>query len=137
MLDVISHVDCPVDYQLSTVDNTPTTVYCSTVYCQLLLTTVNYQPSPGYHHILFDGVDSSTALLQSQPKAVPRLSLSNLHTMEGVDLTKAMLNKGKQMASVAASAANGNGGKKRRKGTDLKPIVTNEGTPTESYVMFS
>lgn len=68
---------------------------------------------------------------------MPRLSLSNLHTMEGVDLTKAMLNKGKQMASVAASAANGNGGKKRRKGTDLKPIVTNEGTPTESYVMFS
>ncbi|KAJ5618831.1 hypothetical protein N7510_002815 [Penicillium lagena] len=46
--------------------------------------------------------------------------------MEGVDLTKAMLNKGKQMANVAASAANGNGGKKRRKGTDLKPIVTNE-----------
>lgn len=30
------------------------------------------------------------------------------------------------MASVAASAANGNGGKKRRKGTDLKPIVTND-----------
>ncbi|KAJ5667762.1 Protein kinase dsk1 [Penicillium maclennaniae] len=54
--------------------------------------------------------------------------------MEGVDLTKAMLNKGKQIASVAASAANGNGGKKRRKGTDLKPIVTNEaaGEPTES-----
>ncbi|KAB8227235.1 serine/threonine protein kinase, CMGC group [Aspergillus alliaceus] len=46
--------------------------------------------------------------------------------MDGVDLTKAVLNKGKQMASVAASAANGNGGKKRRKGTDLKPIVTNE-----------
>lgn len=58
--------------------------------------------------------------------------------MEGVDLTKAMLNKGKQMASVAASAANGNGGKKRRKGTDLKPIVTSDanpaatGDPTES-----
>ncbi|KAJ5594684.1 uncharacterized protein N7459_000892 [Penicillium hispanicum] len=49
--------------------------------------------------------------------------------MEGVDLTKAMLNKGKQMASVAASTANGNGGKKRRKGTDLKPIVTNEANP--------
>ncbi|KAJ5434671.1 hypothetical protein N7491_005266 [Penicillium cf. griseofulvum] len=49
--------------------------------------------------------------------------------MEGVDLTKAMLNKGKQMANIAASAANGNGGKKRRKGTDLKPIVTNEGNP--------
>lgn len=58
--------------------------------------------------------------------------------MEGVDLTK-VLNKGKQMASVAASAANGNGGKKRRKGTDLKPIVTNDATgqPTESYVIFS
>lgn len=49
--------------------------------------------------------------------------------MDGVDITKAVLNKGKQMASVAASAANGNnnGGKKRRKGTDLKPIVTNDG----------
>jgi serine/threonine-protein kinase SRPK3 len=46
--------------------------------------------------------------------------------MDGVDITKAVLNKGKQMASVAASAANGNGGKKRRKGTDLKPIVTND-----------
>ncbi|KAJ5130034.1 uncharacterized protein N7515_006073 [Penicillium bovifimosum] len=49
--------------------------------------------------------------------------------MEGVDLTQAMLNKGKQMANVAGSTANGNGGKKRRKGTDLKPIVTNEGNP--------
>jgi len=60
------------------------------------------------------------------------------HTMEGVDLTKAMLNKGKQMANVAASAANGSGGKKRRKGTDLKPIVTNDaaGEPTELYVNF-
>lgn len=53
--------------------------------------------------------------------------------MEGVDLTKAMLNKGKQMANVAT---NGNGGKKRRKGTDLKPILTNEGNPAESYVLF-
>jgi len=51
--------------------------------------------------------------------------------MEGVDLTKAIL-KGK-MANVA-TAANGNAGKKRRKGTDLKPILTSEGTPTESYV---
>ncbi|KAJ6023790.1 hypothetical protein N7540_004587 [Penicillium herquei] len=49
--------------------------------------------------------------------------------MDSVDLTKAVLNKGKQMASVAASAANGNGGKKRRKGTDLKPIVTNDANP--------
>lgn len=46
--------------------------------------------------------------------------------MDSVDITKAVLNKGKQMANVAANAANGNGGKKRRKGTDLKPIVTND-----------
>ncbi|KAJ5886068.1 Protein kinase dsk1 [Penicillium subrubescens] len=52
--------------------------------------------------------------------------------MEGIDLTKAVLNKGKQMASVAASAANGNGGKKRRKGTDLKPIVTNDAKSGEA-----
>ncbi|KAJ5550239.1 hypothetical protein N7461_004937 [Penicillium sp. DV-2018c] len=49
--------------------------------------------------------------------------------MEGVDLTKAMLNKGKQMPNVTSATANGNGGKKRRKGTDLKPILTNEGNP--------
>jgi serine/threonine-protein kinase SRPK3 len=52
--------------------------------------------------------------------------------MEGIDLTKAVLNKGKQMASVAASAANGNGGKKRRKATDLKPIVTNDAKSGEA-----
>jgi len=52
--------------------------------------------------------------------------------MESIDLTKAVLNKGKQMASVAASAANGNGGKKRRKGTDLKPIVTNDAKSGEA-----
>lgn len=49
--------------------------------------------------------------------------------MNGGDFKKAVINKGKQMASVASAAANGNGGKKRRKGTDLKPIVTNE-TPS-------
>ncbi|KAL4804068.1 kinase-like domain-containing protein [Aspergillus unguis] len=50
--------------------------------------------------------------------------------MEGVDL-QSVLNKGKQMASSVASSAsaatNGsNTNKKRRKGTDLKPIVTND-----------
>lgn len=58
--------------------------------------------------------------------------------MDGVDL-KAVLNKGKQMAGVAGQAANGNGGKKRRKGTDLKPIVTNEtaaDSTTEGYALF-
>lgn len=53
--------------------------------------------------------------------------------MDSVDITKAVLNKGKQMANVATSAtANGNGGKKRRKGTDLKPIVTNTNDPSTS-----
>lgn len=36
------------------------------------------------------------------------------------------------MASVASAAANGNGSKKRRKGTDLKPIVTNENMAMDS-----
>ncbi|OJJ50695.1 hypothetical protein ASPZODRAFT_137844 [Penicilliopsis zonata CBS 506.65] len=47
--------------------------------------------------------------------------------MDAGDIKKAVLNKGKQMTSIAAAAANGNNGKKRRKGTDLKPIMTNEG----------
>ncbi|KAL4961618.1 serine/threonine-protein kinase [Aspergillus stella-maris] len=54
--------------------------------------------------------------------------------MEGVDL-QSVLNKGKQMASnVASSATNGAAtNKKRRKGTDLKPIVTSDSaTPADS-----
>ncbi|KZF21237.1 kinase-like protein [Xylona heveae TC161] len=42
--------------------------------------------------------------------------------MNGDSITKAAIQKAKQVAS----AANGNGGKKRRKGQDLKPIVTTE-----------
>ncbi|KAL1650324.1 serine/threonine protein kinase, CMGC [Diplodia intermedia] len=42
--------------------------------------------------------------------------------MNGTDIKKAAINKAKQVAQ----AANGNGGKKRRKGTDLKPIITTE-----------
>jgi len=40
--------------------------------------------------------------------------------MNGADIKKAAINKAKQVAQ----AANGNGGKKRRK-QDLKPIITN------------
>lgn len=36
------------------------------------------------------------------------------------DIKKAAINKAKQVAQ------NGNGGKKRRKGQDLKPIITTE-----------
>jgi serine/threonine-protein kinase SRPK3 len=43
--------------------------------------------------------------------------------MNGEHLKKAAIQKAKQ---VANAAANGNGQKKRRKGTDLKPIITNE-----------
>ncbi|KAI9893758.1 MAG: serine/threonine protein kinase, CMGC group [Vezdaea aestivalis] len=43
--------------------------------------------------------------------------------MNGEAMKKAAINKVKQ----AASAANGNGGKKRRKGGDLKPIITTDG----------
>ncbi len=44
--------------------------------------------------------------------------------MNGDTIKKAAINKAKQ---VANAAANGNSGKKRRKGQDLKPIVTVEG----------
>ncbi|KAL6169552.1 serine/threonine protein kinase [Exserohilum turcicum] len=43
--------------------------------------------------------------------------------MNGTDMKKAAINKAKQVAQ----AANSNGGKKRRKGQDLKPIITSEG----------
>ena len=42
--------------------------------------------------------------------------------MNGTDMKKAAINKAKQVAQ----AANGKGGKKRRKGQDLKPIITTE-----------
>lgn len=42
--------------------------------------------------------------------------------MNGTDMKKAAINKAKQVAH----AANSNGGKKRRKGQDLKPIITAE-----------
>ena len=46
--------------------------------------------------------------------------------MNGTDIKKAAINKAKQVANAANNAANGNGQKKRRKGTDLKPIITTE-----------
>lgn len=46
--------------------------------------------------------------------------------MNGNDIKKAALNKAKQVASAANNVANGNGGKKRRKVQDLKPIITTE-----------
>ncbi|MCJ1356290.1 MAG: serine/threonine protein kinase, CMGC group [Icmadophila ericetorum] len=51
--------------------------------------------------------------------------------MNGGDIKKAAINKAKQVASAANSAANGNGGKKRRKGGDLKPIITTEGPQSD------
>lgn len=47
--------------------------------------------------------------------------------MNGADIKKAAINKAKAVAQAAS--ANGNGGKKRRKGQDLKPIITTEGQP--------
>lgn len=41
------------------------------------------------------------------------------------DIKKAAVNKAKQVAH-AASGQNGSAGKKRRKGQDLKPIITTE-----------
>ena len=47
--------------------------------------------------------------------------------MNGGDIKKAAINKAKQVASAANPANNATTGKKRRKGTDLKPIITTEG----------
>ena len=44
------------------------------------------------------------------------------------DIKKAAINKAKQVATAANPTTNANGGKKRRKGTDLKPIITTDGT---------
>jgi serine/threonine-protein kinase SRPK3 len=43
--------------------------------------------------------------------------------MNGTDMKKAAINKAK---SVAQAASSNNGNKKRRKGQDLKPIITTE-----------
>lgn len=45
--------------------------------------------------------------------------------MNGADIKKAAINKAKQVTGASA-ATNGNGQKKRRKGQDLKPIITTE-----------
>jgi serine/threonine-protein kinase SRPK3 len=50
--------------------------------------------------------------------------------MNGADIKKAAINK----AKAVAQAANGNSGKaKRRKGQDLKPIITTEGQGGAQY----
>ncbi|KAI4229028.1 MAG: hypothetical protein L6R36_001176 [Xanthoria steineri] len=46
--------------------------------------------------------------------------------MNGNDIKKAAINKAKQVATAANNAANGTAGKKRRKGQDLKPIITTD-----------
>ena len=58
--------------------------------------------------------------------------------MNGGDIKKAAINKAKQVATAAINppaAANGNGSgnaaQKRRKGGNLKPIITTEGVPGE------
>jgi hypothetical protein len=46
--------------------------------------------------------------------------------MNGADIKKAVTNQAKKVATTAAMAANGNGQKKRRKGDNLKPIITTD-----------
>lgn len=50
--------------------------------------------------------------------------------MNGTDLKKAAINQAKKVATTAALAANGNGQKKRRKGDNLKPIITSDNPPS-------
>ena len=49
--------------------------------------------------------------------------------MNGGEIKKAAINQAKKVASSATNVTNGNGQKKRRKGTDLKPIITTDGQP--------
>jgi serine/threonine-protein kinase SRPK3 len=52
--------------------------------------------------------------------------------MNGTDLKKAAINQAKKVATTAALAANGNGQKKRRKGDNLKPIITTDSAASAS-----
>ena len=52
--------------------------------------------------------------------------------MNGTDLKKAAINQAKKVAQTAALAANGNGQKKRRKGDNLKPIITTDSAASSS-----
>lgn len=48
--------------------------------------------------------------------------------MNGSDIKKQAINQAKKVASAAANTANvSNGQKKRRKGENLKPIITTDG----------
>ncbi|RMZ71486.1 serine kinase Sky1 [Pyrenophora seminiperda CCB06] len=59
---------------------------------------------------------------QDSPAHRPAHRVAGEANMNGTDMKKAAINKAKQVAN----AANSNGGKKRRKGQDLKPIITSE-----------
>jgi hypothetical protein len=73
----------------------------------------NHPSDPSYRFA------SSCSQLLPTPKAP---------TMNGADIKKAAINKAKQVAQAAngSGGSGGNGGKKRRKGGDLKPIITTE-----------
>ncbi|KIV89920.1 hypothetical protein, variant [Exophiala mesophila] len=53
--------------------------------------------------------------------------------MNGTDLKKAAISQAKKVATTAALAANGNGQKKRRKGDNLKPIITSENSSSNLH----
>lgn len=51
--------------------------------------------------------------------------------MNGSDIKKAVKSQAQKVATTAAMAANNsNGQKKRRKGDNLKPIITTDGPPS-------
>jgi hypothetical protein len=58
--------------------------------------------------------------------------------MNGGDIKKQALNQAKKVATAAANTANGsNGQKKRRKGENLKPIITTDGPPAADAPLSS
>ena len=53
--------------------------------------------------------------------------------MNGAEIKKVAINQAKKVATTAAQAANGNSAqKKRRKGDNLKPIITTDGNTNQT-----
>jgi len=60
-------------------------------------------------------------------------SAAAIAMMNGSEIKKAAINQAKKVATTAATVANSNGQKKRRKGDNLKPIITTDGSGTSLH----
>ena len=91
---------------------------------QLILSTCRTHP-PAFPPILHEVRTLASPHLERGAEADRKISVKMLN---GGDLKKAAMNQAKKVATTAANVANGsNGQKKRRKGENLKPIITTDG----------